>query len=282
MQLETFSEPLTKGQFAYERLAQLQSDISNCENKNVSILIDLEDKRTGLPFIFLLACMPYYANSVGKNLEMMVDNKTFTLMRRLRVPGVREGGKETFAGKTGFHSLTSQEEVVILANSILEKFPVATSDELRGEIELNIGEIFNNAHEHSNAKSIFGSWFTKKRGIYCFVCYDTGVGIPEKVNRFIEENGYKRVSDIAALKWAMRRGNSTSSRNNPGLGLDLLREFVSLNKGAMRICTGNVLYYLNKDGEKHIPLSKKFSGTIFEMDIIPDSKTYRFKREVEQ
>ena len=166
--------------------------------------------------------------------------------------------------------------------SQLEKFPVSTSDELRGEIEFNIGEIFNNAQEHSDAKAngIFGSWFTRARGIYCFSCYDTGVGIPENVNRFIEEHGHRRLSDVTALKWAMKRGNSTSSRNNPGLGLDLLREFVSLNEGAMRICTGNVLYTLNKDGERYIALDKKFYGTIFEMDIIPDSKTYRFKREV--
>ena len=66
MEFATFSEPLTKGQNAYERVAQLQEDILNYEEKNVGIFIDLKGKRTGLPFIFLLACLPYYAESVGK------------------------------------------------------------------------------------------------------------------------------------------------------------------------------------------------------------------------
>ena len=76
----------------------------------------------------------------------------------------------------------------------------------------------------------------------------------------------------------MKKGNSTANFNNSvddtiprGLGLELLRSFAKLNQGAIRICSDNVLYINDHNGDKYHLMEEKFIGTLFEMDIIADN-----------
>jgi len=273
-----FSEPLTKGRLAYEKVALLQQKIASI-SEPLYISVDLSEKRTGLSFVFLLACLHYHALEKEKDLSLTVDAKTFSLMQQIRVPGIRDDGQETKAKKTGFRQLVTPEDVVALTEDIWKGFPVKTSTKLGDALKFNIGEVFNNASGHAKAGHIIGGWHTKPSGIYCFSCYDTGMGIPENINRYREANGFPRVSDGQAVRWAMRKGNSTSERVGAGLGLDLLRRFSMTNGGAIRICSGGSLYRLNKGVEEYIKLDHPFHGTFFEMDIVRNGLYYFFKEE---
>ena len=85
------------------------------------------------------------------------------------------------------------------------------------------------------------------------------------------------MSDLAAFKWAMKRGHSTANRSGymqvpRGLGLGLLQNFAKTNNGAIRICSGSVLYTYNpQKGDRYYGLQHEFKGTLFEMDIIADN-----------
>ena len=276
----TFSEPLRSGRPAYERIARLQQLIKDCPDSSLRITMDLAETRTGLSFIFLLACLPYFAAVNSKTLFLTVDKKTFGLMQRIQVPGVRSlDGVETKERKTGFRILRSLADVVQLTEDIWSGFPVQTSEKLGGALKFNIGEVFNNASGHAEAKRIIGGWHTKPSGLYCFSCYDTGVGIPENVNRYREANGYERILDTQALKWALGRGHSTSTQRGRGLGLDMLKRFSIENEGAIHICSGSAYYILNKGSWRCIELSRRFHGTFFEMDIARNGKEYLFREE---
>lgn len=134
--------------------------------------------------------------------------------------------------------------------------------------------MYNNSLEHSGGQYVIGGkYFKNQKNTYCFSCYDTGIGIPEKVKNSLDHD----ISQIEAFKWAMKRGNSTANKERGsliprGLGLDLLRGFAKANDGTIRICSGNVLYKYNpRKGIKYYKLNHKFEGTLFEMDIIADN-----------
>ena len=277
-----FSEPLVGGKLAYERIAKLQQQIINCVDKEQKITVNLKNT-TNLSFVFLLACLHQCAAANDKKLKMLVDKNTFAKMREIKVPGTRNDGAKTKAEKAGFKLLQKDEDVIDLIDNIWSGFKksVQLSEKLGAELKRNIGEIFNNAREHSEARHIIASWHTKKSGIYCFSCYDTGVGIPEKVNRLRTERELNKFTDKSAIMWATLKGNTTSSGQGRGLGLNLLKDFSNTNHGSVRICSGYGLYELNDGVENRIDLKYPFAGTFFEMDIKPNTDgQYYFKEEI--
>jgi len=269
-----FSEPLTKGRIAYERIARLQQEIIDLQDRSCFLTVDLGKFRTGLRFIFLLSCLYYFAQEHERDLRLAVDRKTFNSMKQISVPGISTDGMETHAKRTGFRLLREPADVIELVKSILVKFPVKISDSLGEALQINIGEVFNNANDHAGGSSIIGGWYTKPSGMFCLSCYDTGIGIPESVNRYRESKKIQRVPDNRALEWAMKKGNTTSPRRGAGLGLDLLKSFCKVNGGAIHICSGNSMYTLYKGEEDFLPLDNQFHGTFFEMSIVPDGDNY--------
>ena len=75
-------------------------------------------------------------------------------------------------------------------------------------------------------------------------------------------------NDSKALNWALQRGNTTKTdsivEDMPrGVGLDILKEFVSLNKGKLEIYTNECCAYVNESGEYEIEeLDFNFTGTL--------------------
>ena len=129
-------------------------------------------------------------------------------------------------------------------------------------------EMYNNAIEHSEGIVLGTKYFKLQKNIYNFSCYDTGVGIPQKVISTINNIESNR----EAFEWAMTDGNSTIAGVPRGLGLGLLKSFVQANDGRIRVCSGNILYeYSRKKGKNIIELNNQFYGTLFEMDIISDN-----------
>jgi|GEM_PF-2167329 len=278
MQPIVFTEKLCKGKIAYQRIAKLQNLIKANPNENVHLRVTAEG-RIGRTFLFLLRCLPDTAETWGKKLRVTVPRGTY---EKLEKSGITA---------KGIVRMENQRPVIAYASEIVKKIPVQFSPRLHEDIVSRIGEILNNAAEHAAAETVMIGKYGKPHKIYCFTCFDSGVGIPNKVRDFVQraEGSSRHMTDIDALKWALNTGNSTaSSMSGPrGLGLTTLKEFARLNKGKIRICTGRVLYLYEwgKAKEDHIErfetLSSPFLGTLFEMDYVADDRFYHYEGENE-
>ena len=276
-----FSESLVRGKSSYERFAVLQCDILNQEEDDFDVYVNLQNKLVSFGFVFLLACLPYIAIRGNKKFnKFYVDSKTLSKMKKIKVPGTTPAGEKVEAGDMGFCHLNDEDDVIRLSNTIIKHFPVGLSDALNWMIHQGICEVFNNAKEHSNASHVLASWYTKETGVYCFSCYDTGIGIPESVKRYFRSKGIPLSYDTLALNWAIKRGNSTSERRpNPGLGLDILKNFAEVNMGAIYIASGYSLYSLKNGKESYSDLKHPILGTYFEMDIVNQNVSYSIEGE---
>ncbi len=116
---------------------------------------------------------------------------------------------------------------------------------LRKKFRESIFEIFSNAVIHSETKEgIFscGQFFPMK-GKIDFCVTDLGIGI----RRNVEEKAEVSFSPEEAIEWAMKEGNTTKRGPIPGgLGLKLLREFVTLNRGKIQIVSDAGFWCLSK------------------------------------
>lgn len=255
---------------SFERFAELQQQIINCQDKDITLKLDIQE-RLGMTFVFMFSTLSFLTENQTKKIKVTMNEKTFKLFKRI---GFFE--KESYTTNFDYsdliirdtNNISGPDDVFKTVTEITKEAPVKMSDELAALFISKAGEMYNNALEHSEG-NVFGAKFYKyQKNIYCFSCYDNGLGIPQKVMNSKTEI----VSDIEAFKWAMKKGNSTVNEGIPrGLGLDLLNSFVKANNGKIRICTGKVLYVFDSKGPRIFELKTTFKGTLFEMDIIADN-----------
>jgi hypothetical protein len=269
---------LTSQKPSYDRFAEIQQKIVHTSEQEIELSINIE-KRLGLSFLFCISTIPALAKSLGKNVQIKCNQKSVHLLGKTGyIPS--DGSIVSF--ETDLAPFLWQNSRVIkdvnniytLVKEITKEAPVEMSEPLAELFTSKAGEMYNNSMEHSGGQYVIGGkYFKNQRNIYCFSCYDTGIGIPQKVQNSIGQS----ISVVEAFKWAMKRGNSTANKEKEtpiprGLGLDLLREFAKANAGAIRICSGKVLYKYNpRKGIRYYALNHEFAGTLFEMDIIADN-----------
>lgn len=136
----------------------------------------------------------------------------------------------------------------------------------------SLSELFNNIDHHSKSQ-IEGyamiQYHPTHQQLRISVC-DFGLGIPTTVNQFLEEKG-KVLSNEEAIKKAFEKKFSTkSTRQNQGLGLYNLRDYVLALSGELSIYTNNVALKITE--EEKIFTSKvhtNLKGTI--VDIVIDT-----------
>src|SRR5690606_22291792 len=108
---------------------------------------------------------------------------------------------------------------------------------------------------------------------------DFGIGIPSSVRAHLRTT---EMDVEEALKWAFKKGNSTKSESTVarGLGLDLLKEFVSINEGSLEVYSNNGYVAINKDEITYRKIPVEFNGTLITITIKCDEKKYYcFKTE---
>ena len=272
-----FGKKLCKERIAYDNLAELQDIIFNASS-DMNLLNITTEGRFGKTFLFLIRCLPLLSDQFGKSINITVSNVLYENLCKTRFLADTRI-KLGHVGVLCFEQLHDVKTTLDLTKRIVNDIPVDMSERLREDMISKIGELFINAHEHSNAKHVLGGRYTKSQGKYCFACYDTGIGISEKIRTFLTYNK-NEFSDEEALKWALERLNTTVVTSNKprGLGLDLLRRFCRANAGVIRICSGNTLYTYDCRGvepvDKYQLLKNLFRGTLFEMDINTDDRKY--------
>lgn len=163
---------------------------------------------------------------------------------------------------------------------------VRISDRLKNRIAEKTLEIFMNAFDHSQSSlGVFtcGQLFPRLKELKLCVV-DFGIGIPESVKRFSGlTNRPPKVLDAACLEWAFQRGNSTKavqkSDVSRGVGLDILKEFIKINKGKLEIYSNHAYGIIDEHHEQFYSGNSFFAGTVLNITVICDENYYRFSDE---
>lgn len=185
-------------------------------------------------------------------------------------------------------AFNSDEVAEHLEDDWLSADKLKLSSKLKNAILSRILEIFTNAYGHGvslqtdHSLGVFscGQYDSKSKKLSISVL-DFGVGIIENVKKQINIQDSQE-----ALKWALTKGNSTKTDSKDkdmprGLGFDLLKEFVKINGGELRIYSNDVKAVSDATGEMIITQNKEYlSGTLISITIQCDGRRYRFASEV--
>jgi hypothetical protein len=141
----------------------------------------------------------------------------------------------------------------------------------------SIFEIFSNAVIHSRTKlGIYscGQFFPNKNRLD-FSIADLGMGIRHN----LKETRGMDLSAHEAIIWAVTGHNTTKNGPVPGgLGLKLLREFITKNRGNIQIVSDRGYWSLN-GGTQELP--HRFPGTVVNIEInTADTKSYHLLSEL--
>lgn len=152
-------------------------------------------------------------------------------------------------------------------NELLTKsgFPTMT-ESLKRKISESIYEIFVNAQMHSNSEYIYtcGQFYPKKHKIE-FTIVDMGQGFKANINNRFDRN----LSSIQAIRWATENGRTTKIDAPGGIGLAILKEFITMNGGTFQIISYDGFYQIGKN-EQELELKYAFPGTIVNMEFRTD------------
>lgn len=152
------------------------------------------------------------------------------------------------------------------------------SNGVKEKIVEAICEIFVNAQIHSETEFIYtcGQFYPQKNKIE-FTIVDTGIGFREKVNKRFQSN----LNATKAIQWAINNNNTTKENISGGLGLTILREFVSANKGKMQIISNDGFYQFDSNDEVLKEFQGEFPGTIVNLQFRTDDKNnYSLRSEI--
>lgn len=142
-----------------------------------------------------------------------------------------------------------------------------------------IFEVFQNAVIHSDSKvGIFvcGQFFPQKQKLDLTIA-DAGIGIRTNVRRVLGP----KVNSVEAIRWALKEGNTSKTGTQPGgLGLKLLHDFVSLNKGKIQIASRFGFYQFQGGTESFAKMRGDYPGTVVTIEVnTADTCAYRLASE---
>jgi hypothetical protein len=156
---------------------------------------------------------------------------------------------------------------------------INVSPRLRDAIVGRVWEIYENAFEHSNSPiGLFscGQHFPNKRRLLLTVV-DFGVGIPANVRSFF---GDQQIRADHALAWAFQPGTTTKPNGmGRGVGLDLLRQFVTLNNGWLEVFSHDARSIMQTERSKIEARAGFFEGTIVNIGLRCDDSYYCLSSE---
>jgi hypothetical protein len=148
--------------------------------------------------------------------------------------------------------------------------PQMTLD-LTKEFKKSLLEVMANACEHARSPIGFfccAQYFPSDQKIR-FSFSDGGVGFRQNVTDFNKQH----FTDIEAIEWAIKNGNSTKSKPG-GLGLDIVRQFVTLNGGRLCVISGKGFCSIVPEESPKI-LRNSLRGTTIHFEInTADTKSY--------
>lgn len=171
--------------------------------------------------------------------------------------------------------------ITYLRDNWLGKGWLNISPSCRDWIIAKVLEIYLNAFEHSQSElGVFScGQHYPKRGRLKLTIFDLGVGIPHNVRTF---QNRPDLPGETAIQWAFQKGTSTHPLANMtrGLGLDLLREFVSLNQGKIQIYSHDGYAKVDVNNVEYGGRKDPSQGTIVNIDLVCDERYYCLTEEL--
>lgn len=138
-------------------------------------------------------------------------------------------------------------------------------------INIVIAELLNNAFDHSESLIDATSfcWYNPSHDTITIAIADLGIGIPERVNRFLKEHNKATLSSKDAVNWAIQpKATTKSSPQNRGAGINNIIDFVTANKSKLQIYSNDVRFFANSHKKAlYTNPIKHFRGTIVEVDV---------------
>jgi hypothetical protein len=170
-----------------------------------------------------------------------------------------------------------------LSDSWLSRGWVHVSRGLRDAIVGKMWEIYNNAFDHSQTSIGVFSCGEHIQDDLILTVVDFGSGIPAKVRNFLRSDPRSgQLESASCLRWAFQPGNSTCVEGIPrGLGLDLLKNFVELNRGKLEVYSNDGYVRIDEQGVRYDSQSIPFEGTVVHITLRCDKKLYRLGHEVD-
>jgi hypothetical protein len=166
-----------------------------------------------------------------------------------------------------------------VVNELIERNELPKMSEVvKEKMAEKIYEIFVNAQMHSDSKNIYtcGQFYPNKDKIE-FTIVDVGIGFKRRIN----ERFNSRLSSVQAIKWATVDRNTTKESMTGGIGLALLKEFITLNNGKMQIVSDDGFYEYSGQGELEFIFDKAFPGTIVNLQFrTDDNSSYIHRSEI--
>ncbi len=161
---------------------------------------------------------------------------------------------------------------------------VLVSEALKNAIVGKMWEIYTNSFEHGlSPVGVFscGHHYLGRNELTLTVV-DFGRGIAANVKDFLKSDPRSStLTSSACVEWALKKGNSTANlKVARGLGLDLLKSFVTVNEGSLELYSNDAYALIDKDGVSIKDLAVGFSGTIVQIKLKCDERLYRLKSEV--
>jgi hypothetical protein len=214
---------------------------------------------------------------VSPDIERVLSKNTFlSTYGRLAVPDV-------FGTTIPYRRLEPKDDRYFgtyIATHLVGKGIPSMSEGLRKKFRESIFEIFSNAVIHSRTRLgiyVCGQYFPRKHKLD-FSIADLGIGIRQNILRL-------RSLDLTAdeaIRWAVTGSNTTKSDKIPGgLGLKLLREFTTMNRGRIQIVSDRGFWEQHPGGEYTKLMSLPFPGTVVNLELnTSDRNSYCLESEL--
>lgn len=151
---------------------------------------------------------------------------------------------------------------------------VHLTDLLRNAIVGTVWEVYANGFEHGESGiGIFscGQHYPQLRTLKLTIV-DFGVGIPANVRDFL---GNPTMPSDHALEWAFQPGTTTKPGGiGRGLGLDILKSFVRINRGQLEVFSHDAFALVNSTAERYLVRKPHFAGTVVNISLVCDERQY--------
>lgn len=271
----------------YEFLARMDADLQQYRDSEITIDFndcDVLDANLSSALGAILDNLTTQGNDVTLSLK---DNHpvTASLSRNdfLAVwnKGTTEEEKENFIVYKRFHRSDSDKFKRYIDEWLIRKQKFPKHTDLAGErIQESIYEIYVNATTHGDTEYVYccGEYKPDSSTLDMTVV-DRGRTIPANVNDFLTRRGRETLESEAAIEWAFVSGNTTKTEAG-GLGLAILKEFVTLNRGCLQMVSGSAVLEFDAGRMESYLLDTPFPGTIVNVNFnFNDNKNYYMKSE---
>jgi D-Tyr-tRNAtyr deacylase len=281
-QVELLATEIQANAQGFEALGRLHRTISQYEGNR----IDIDCRRLGWMDAQLGACLITIVQHARKR-----NNQVYFNNIAPRIKEILQKNKTLQGNVTDIHGTTmpvtpfTLDDEIQFAHFTRQNFSrkqmPRMSKGLKEKFYEGIDELFANSSLHSKSDGyVFASGqFFPRLDTLCFLISDGGQGIQGSLAA--AEKHFDRAAD--AIDWAMELNNSARSGDIPGgLGLGILKEFIGLNKGSLKVCSHTGYWEMSQSNIEKIELGFSFPGTVVSLNLnTSDRRSYHMVSKVD-